>query len=106
MPIQPYRTRSLRRVKKKLSGRVTTHYKRRKPKKAHCSKCKKPLGGIPRNIPYKIKQLPKSQRRPKRMYAGVLCPECLKQHFKNQYFIINSGKGKYLSVGGLRFMHN
>jgi len=86
MPIQPYRTRSLRRVKRRTpSGKVVIHYRKRKPKKAHCSQCKKPLGGVPRDLPYKIRKLSKTQKRPERMYGGVLCPECLKNHLRNQY---------------------
>ena len=85
MSIQPYRTRKLRRVKVKTPTGVKTHYRRRKPKLAHCSQCKKPLHGMPRDLPFKIKQLPKSRRRPERMYGGILCPSCLKKHLEDLY---------------------
>ena len=86
MPIQPYRTRTFRKVKVKTpSGKVVIHYKKRKPKPAHCGKCKKRLHGVPRDLPYKIRRLPKTQRRPDRKYGGVLCPSCLKLLFKEQY---------------------
>lgn len=85
MPIQPYRTRTFRKIKVRTVKGVKIHYKKRKPKPAHCSKCKKILNGMPRGLPCKIRKLPKSQRRPERMYGGVLCPECLKQHLKEQY---------------------
>ena len=97
MPIQPYRTRKLRRVKVKIPAGVKTHYRKRKPKKAHCSKCQKPLGGVPRDLPYKIRQLPKTKRRPERMYAGVLCPSCLKKHLEN----LHLKKSYELEVGRL-----
>lgn len=90
MPIQPQRTRTFRRIKKKLAGRLTTHYKKRKPKAAHCADCKKVLHGVPRDIPSKIRKLSKTQRRPERIYGGVICPACLKvkleqQHQKKSY---------------------
>lgn len=85
MPTQPQRTRSLRRIKKKLAGRLTIHYERRKPKAAHCSNCKKVLHGMSKDIPARIKKLSKTQRRPERIYAGVLCPSCLKKKLEGQH---------------------
>lgn len=85
MPIQPQRTRTFRRIKKKLAGRLTIHYKKRKPKPAHCANCKKVLHGMPRDLPFKIRKLPKTQRRPERIYGGVLCPACLKIKLEKQY---------------------
>jgi ribosomal protein L14E/L6E/L27E/ribosomal protein L34E len=92
MPIQPYRTRTLRRIKVKTLTGFKVKYKKRKPKIAHCSVCKSQLHGVPRDLPYKIRQLPKSQRRPERMYSGVLCSKCLKlkleeQHKKKSYLL-------------------
>ena len=85
MPIQPHRTRTLRRIKVRTPRGVKTHYKKRKPKAAHCGGCKKVLHGVPRGLPHQIRRLPKTQRRPERKYGGVFCPACLKGMFKDQY---------------------
>ncbi len=80
MPIQPYRTRSLARVKKKTpKGRIVIHYIKRKPAKAKCAICKKPLLGVPNLPPNKLRKLSKTQKRPERPYGGYLCPSCLKK---------------------------
>ncbi len=97
MPFQPFRTRTLRRIKVKTPSGVVVHYKKRKPKSSHCSKCKEELHGVPRDLPYKVRQLSKTERRPERMYGGVLCPECLKSFLKEKYM-----KGQFeLEVGRL-----
>lgn len=85
MPIQPHRTRTLRRIKVRTPRGVKTHYKKRKPKAAHCGGCRKVLHGVPRGLPHEIRKLPKTQRRPERKYGGVFCPACLKGIFKGQY---------------------
>lgn len=80
MPIQPQRTWSLSRVKKKTPGkRLVTHYIKRKPSKAECAVCKKELLGVPNLLTYKLRGLPKTQRRPERPYGGYLCHSCLKK---------------------------
>lgn len=82
MPAPRYRSRSLRRVYVKTpGGRTVVHYRRKKPKKAHCSKCGAILKGVPRERPYKLKKLAKTQRRPERPYGGVLCSGCMRRLF-------------------------
>ena len=71
------RSRSFRRVKRKLpGGRVTTHYKKRNPKNASCSGCGDVLKGMPRLTPLRMKNLAKTKKRPQRPYGGVLCSKC------------------------------
>lgn len=95
MPMQPQRTRSLRRIRVKTPSGWVFHYKKRKPEAAHCAKCSGLLHGVPRDLPYKIRQLSKTERRPERIYGGVLCPECLKNFLKEKYM-----KGQYeLEIG-------
>lgn len=90
MPLQPHRTRSLRRVKVKLpGGRVTIHYIKRKPNQAHCANCKKILRGVPKDLPVKIRKLPKSQRRPERLFGGFLCPSCAKNEIIKKFNTVN-----------------
>jgi len=54
------------------------HYARRKPAKAHCASCRDILKGVPRELPYKQSNLPKTMKRPERPYGGVLCSKCMR----------------------------
>lgn len=82
MPQRHKRSRSLRKVKVKLSGKKTvTHYRRKNPKAAKCSSCKSVLKGAPRLRPYKMHKLPKSKKRPERPYGGNLCSKCMRTLF-------------------------
>lgn len=72
-----HRSRSLRRVYVKTPGGTTKlQFRKRKPSKAHCAGCGMVLGGVPRERPFKMKQLGKTQKRPERPYGGVLCSKC------------------------------
>ena len=71
------KSRTFRRVKTKTpGGKTVTNYKRRKPAKAKCAGCKALLKGVPRELPYKMQNLPKTKKRPERPYGGVLCSKC------------------------------
>lgn len=74
-----HRSRSLRRVFKRITRGVKLVHERRKPKKRTCSITGSKLSGIKRGIPSKMKSLNKSQKRPERPYGGVLCSRCLKK---------------------------
>lgn len=96
---QKHRTRAHRRVKVKTpGGKLTIHYRRRKPKKAHCSQCNAELKGVPRDLPYKIRKLPKSKRRPERPFGGRLCSECMRKAIKQKF---NISKQTALNIGQL-----
>jgi len=72
------RSRSLRRVKVRTpGGRTVTHYEKRRPGPARCARCGRPLAGVPRLRPAKMRNLSKTAKRPERPYGGVLCPSCL-----------------------------
>lgn len=77
--------RGYRRVKRKTpGGKHVVHYKRRKPSKVVCGSCKKPLAGVASGRKIDLKRMGKSQKRPERPYAGVLCPACLKIRIKEE----------------------
>lgn len=83
MPRGMFKSRTFRRVSKKLPGGDTRlTYLRRKPSVAHCGRCGAQLQGIPRGNAKDIAKLSKSQRRPERPYGGVLCSKCLKDVLK------------------------
>ncbi len=73
----------LRRAKLKKvktpGGRTVYHKIKKKTSYARCCICKKPLSGVPRVRPYKLKSMAKTKKRPERMYGGVLCPRCLRK---------------------------
>jgi large subunit ribosomal protein L34e len=77
MPTGKHKSRTFRRVFKRTpSGKSKLFYLKRKPKKAHCANCGKVLAGVPRERPYKMKKLSKTQKRPQRPFGGNLCSKC------------------------------
>jgi large subunit ribosomal protein L34e len=70
----------LRRVYRKTpGGKVVLHYRKRKPKLARCGGCGVVLKGVAKERPSKIKNMPKTKKRPSRPYGGVLCTKCLRK---------------------------
>jgi large subunit ribosomal protein L34e len=85
MPEGRKKSRTLRRIKVKTpGGKTITHYRQRKPGKAKCAKCRKPLAGVAIARATQMNKIPKNQRRPERPFGGVLCSNCLKVLLKNQ----------------------
>ncbi len=79
MPAPRLRSRSRRKVFRKTpGGRVSIHYKKRKPESAKCGNCGAVLKGIPREFPYKMKNMAKTKKRPERPFGGVLCSRCMR----------------------------
>ncbi|MBR9698898.1 50S ribosomal protein L34e [Candidatus Woesearchaeota archaeon] len=79
------RSRTLRRVKVKTPGNsVKTHFRKRKPKIAHCGKCGAILKGIARETPRKIQNMPKTRKKVMRPFSGVLCTKCSRALFKEK----------------------
>ena len=75
-----HRSHSLRRVFKRTpGGKTVIHYVRRKPKQARCAICGRPLAGVPRENPSKLRNMSKSSKRPERPYGGVLCNSCMRR---------------------------
>ena len=84
MPRPSKRSRSLRRIYIKTpGGQNKILYKLRRPKKAHCANCGKELHGMSNNVSSVIKNLSKSSKHPKRMFAGNLCFNCAKLEILN-----------------------
>lgn len=85
---QRHRTRTYRRVKKKTpGGRLKIEYTKRKPSHKKCAQCKKILKGVPRDLPYKVNKLSKSQKKPERPFGGYLCSECMRKEIKQRFNI-------------------
>jgi large subunit ribosomal protein L34e len=60
-------------------GRTVTHYKKAKPSKAKCAGCGKQLAGTPRELPSKMKNIPKTKKHPQRPYGGYYCSGCMRK---------------------------
>lgn len=85
MPRPKYRSRSLRRVQKKMpGGKTKQRYVKRKPGLPKCSGCGVELKGIPRLMPNKAKNAPKSRKTVSRVYGGFLCAKCAKEKLKKE----------------------
>lgn len=85
MPEPKYRTRKWKKKWVRTpGGELIISYRKPKPKIAKCSNCKKPLFGIPRERPYKMRNLAKTKKRPERAYGGYLCGKCLKEKITNK----------------------
>ncbi len=86
MPAPHLRSRILRKIFRKVpGGRVSIHYKKRKPKAAKCGNCGAVLKGIPRELPYKMRSMAKTKKRPERPFGGVLCSRCMRQGIINKF---------------------
>lgn len=85
MPAGKHRSRSMRRVFVKVpGGKTKLHYKKRKPSNPKCAGCGKALQGIPRLTTTKLKNLPKTKKRPSRPYGGVLCSACMRKKVREK----------------------
>jgi large subunit ribosomal protein L34e len=72
------RSHAQKRTQKRIPGGNTTiHYRRRRPKFAHCPITGLKLLGVPRLRPAKMARLSKSQRRPSRPYGGKISHQAL-----------------------------
>jgi len=78
MPRPGLRSKSQKRKAVRTPGNENKeHYWRKKPKRAHCAICKKPLQSIPRLRPVEMKKTNKTARRATRPESGRYCAKCL-----------------------------
>ena len=66
------------------TGKKGVLYKRPKPGKKTCALCGAMLHGVPNKRPSALNKTSKSQRAPTRLYAGVLCANCVEQIVKER----------------------
>ncbi|MGV8168555.1 MAG: 50S ribosomal protein L34e [Candidatus Nanoarchaeia archaeon] len=59
-------------------------YTRRKPKQGTCSVTGQTLKGVPRALPTKMKNMPKTKKRPTRPFGGVLSSKAAREEIKNR----------------------
>jgi len=79
MPRPGLRSKAQKRKKVRTPGNNNaTHYWRKKPSKAHCAICKRPLQSIPRLRPAEMRKTNKTARAANRVESGRYCSICLK----------------------------
>ena len=85
MPSGKHKSRTLRRIfVRTIGGNVTKHFRKRKISQSSCGGCGVILKGVPNNIQSKLKNLPKTKKRPERPYGGVLCSSCMRKKIIQQ----------------------
>ena len=79
-----FRSRTFRRIKKKLPGnRVALRYEKRAHSKAHCGSCGAVLPAVRTGKATELRNLPKTAKRPERPYGGVLCSRCMREKIRS-----------------------
>ncbi len=77
MPEPRLRSRSAKkRVRRSQSGVTIALPKPKKPSPAHCALCGRNLAGVPRTGVYETAKYSKTEKRPQRVFGGVLCANC------------------------------
>ena len=84
MPAGKHKSGRYRKIFVRTPSKTTVHYRERKPSKAICANCRKQLAGVPRVLHSKMRNLPKTAKRPERPYGGVLCSPCMRKRIKLQ----------------------
>ncbi len=80
-----FRSRSMKKLFRVTpGGRSTIIYKRAKPSKAVCAICGSKLNAVPNKRPSELGKLSKVEKRPERVFGGVLCHDCASQVLKNK----------------------
>jgi len=80
MPSPKHKSGTLRKVIRRTpGGKLSVQHKKRKPQAAKCSECAATLKGVPRALPSKMTNMPKTRKRPDRPYGGSLCSRCTRQ---------------------------
>ena len=72
-------------------GRVVMHYPKRKSSRARCGDCGKALAGTPSGMDSDIRKVPKTKKRPERLYGGNLCHSCTRQRIKDSLISREAG---------------
>ncbi len=81
--------RRLKKIKRRTpGGRVVVHIRREKTGKHVCALCGRPLHGVPHGKrPVQVRKLSKSERRPERVFGGVLCAECARKVIDDAFYV-------------------
>jgi large subunit ribosomal protein L34e len=78
------KSRTFARKKVRTINGTKTTYTRRKPKVGTCPRTGEKLKGVPRELPVKMKNLAKTEKRPQRPFGGVLSSKASRQELKKR----------------------
>ncbi len=97
--VAPHKRRLKKVAVRTPGGRVVYHYRKEKTGKHVCALCGKPLHGVPHGKrSAQVRKLSKSERRPERVFGGVLCAECTRKIIELATFV-KSGEIDIKDVG-------
>ncbi len=88
------RERRLKKIKVRTpGGRVVIRFRREKPSKHKCAICGNELFGVPHGkTPSQVRKLSKSERRPERVFGGVLCSNCARKVIELAVYVKSGAK--------------
>ena len=75
---------SKRRQRKSPSGKSIVKFKEKKPAHAKCGVCGGKLNAVPNKTKSQMRKLSKTQKRPERVFGGVLCHACTRRIIKEK----------------------
>ncbi len=85
MPEGRFKSRTYRRIQKKLPGaRTVLRYEKKAVGKAICASCGEGLKGVPSKRVSEMQKIPKSKRAPQRPFGGNLCTRCARAKIKSE----------------------
>src|SRR3989344_3724023 len=71
-------------VRKTPRGRTSVFYRPKKPAYATCAICGMRLQAVPKRAPAYMRKLSKTEKRPERLFGGVLCHACVQELLKER----------------------
>lgn len=71
-------------VKRRARKNTAVLHKRDKPHAVRCPLCDTKLAGMPRLHSLQLRRLSKTEKRPERVFGGVLCGNCVKAILKSK----------------------
>ncbi len=78
------KSRTFRRQNLRTVSGTKRVYLRRKPKLGRCGVTGQTLKGVPRELPVKMKGMPKTSKRPERPFGGVLSSKAMRFVLKDK----------------------
>ena len=85
MPRGQFKSGRFNRIKVKTpGGRTVIHYRESKPVKKRCAVYGTVLSGVPHVKDAKLRNMPKTQKRPERPYGGVLSSRAMREKLRTK----------------------
>ncbi len=86
--MDPQKRRLKKVYRRTPGGRVVIHFRRKKTGKHVCALCGRPLHGVPHGRrPSQVRKLAKTERRPERVFGGVLCADCARKIIDLAFYV-------------------